>query len=75
MRKTATEGFASRVSGTVRPLLLTRLMNTDDISAMTELLRGGGGGGSSGSLHNLGGVGRGDQGWGHFTTGVSMWRS
>ena len=48
-----------------------RLMKTDDISDTTELLRGGGGG-SSGSLQNLGGADRGDQGWGHFTTGVSM---
>ena len=73
------EGFASRVSGTVRPqdpgggatpITAPRLMKTDYISDMTELLRGWGG--SSGSLHNLGGVGRGDQCWGHFNTGVSM---
>ena len=49
-------------------------MKTDDISDTIGLLRGGGG--SSGPLQNLGGVGRGDQGWGHyFTTGVSMCRS
>ena len=59
------DGFASWVSGTVRPqdpgggttpVAARRLMKTDDISDTTELLRGGGT--SSGSLQNLGGVGR-----------------
>ena len=68
------EGFASRVSGTVRPqdpgggakpVVAPRLMKTENISDTTKLLKGGGV--SSGSLQNLG-----DQGWGHFTTGVSM---
>ena len=45
------EGFASRISGTVRPqdpgggatpVAAPRLMTTDDISDTTELLRGGG---------------------------------
>ena len=31
-----------------------------------------GGGASVGPLQNFGGVGREDQCWGHFTTGVSM---
>ena len=47
------EGFASQVSGTVRPqdtgggettVAAPRLMKTDNISDTTELLRGGGGG-------------------------------
>ena len=41
---------------------------TNDVSDTAEL--SGGGGGSFGPLHNFGGVGRGDQCWGHFTTGV-----
>ena len=55
--------------GGATPVAAPRLMKTNGISDTTELLRGGGT--SSGSLQNLGGVGRGDQGWGHFTTGVS----
>ena len=74
------EGFASWVSGTVRhqdpgggatSVAAPRLMKTDDISDTAELFRGA----SSGPLQNIGGVGRGDQCWGHFTTEVSMWRS
>ena len=45
---------------------------TNDVSDTAGWSWGGGGGGSVGPLQNFGGVGRGDQGWGHFTTGVSM---
>ena len=71
------EGFASRVSGTVRPqdpgggatpVAAPRRIRTNDVSDTAELS----GGGSVGPLQNFGGVGRGDQCWGHFTTGVSM---
>ena len=51
------EGFASLVSGTVRPQV------TGGGATPVAALR---------LMKNLGGVGRGDQGWGHFTTGVSM---
>ena len=63
------EGFASRVSGTVRPqdpgvgatpVAAPRRMMTNDVSD-TAGLSGGGGGGSVGPLQNFGGVGRGDQ--------------
>ena len=53
------------------PIVAPRRMMTNDVSDTAEL-SGGGGGGLVGPLHNFGGVGRGDQCWGHFTTGVSM---
>ena len=74
------EGFTSRVSGTVRPqdpgggamsVAAPRLIKTDDISDTAKLFKGGGVA-SCGPLQNLSGVGRGDQCWGLFTTGVSM---
>ena len=77
------EGLASRVSGTVwsqdpgggaTPVAAPRWIRTNDVSDTAELSRGGGGG-SVGPLQNVGGVGRGDQCWGYFTTGVSMRRS
>ena len=52
-----------------------RRMTTDYVSRSTELSGGGGGGGggggSVGPLQSFGGVGRGDDGWGHSRMGVS----
>ena len=52
------------------PIVAPRRMTNNDVSNTPEL--SGGGGGSVGPLQNFGGVGRGDQCWGHFRTGVSM---
>ena len=69
------EEFASRVSGNVRPqdpggaampIVAPRRITNDDVSNTTKLSGGGGGGRASvGPLQNFGGVGRGDQCWGH----------
>ena len=69
-RKMATDpgggGFASRVSGNVRPqdpgggavsIVPPRRMTSDDVSNTP--------------FQSFGGVGRGDRGWGHSRTGVS----
>ena len=72
------EGFASRVSGNVRPqdpgggavsIVPPRRMTSDDVSNTPEL--SGGGGGAVGPFQSFGGVGRGDHGWEHSRTGVS----
>ena len=49
-----------------------RRMMDVDVSDTPELSGGGGGGTSVVPLPNFGGVGRGGQGWGHSTFGVSM---
>ena len=73
------EGFASQVSGNVRPqdpgggavsIVPPQRMMSDDVSGTPEL-SGGGGGTSVGPLQSFGGVSRGDHGWGHSRTGVS----
>ena len=67
------EGFASRVSGKVRPqdpgggavsIVAPRRMTNDDVSSTPVLS-------SVGPLQSFGGVGRGDHGWRHSRTGVS----
>ena len=62
------EVFASRVSGNIRPqdpgggavsIVPPRRMTSNDVSETPELLQ------------SVGGVGRGDHGWGHSRTGVT----
>ena len=55
--------------GGATPVAASRWIRTDDVSNTADLSMGGG---CVGPLQSFGGVGRGDQCWGHFTTGVSM---